>query len=125
MKKSIYLLLIAILLSTACKNNGIVSPLVGQWLLVERYYSIGGPLIYVKVKKEENKWVMFNENGTLRGNVYEDYMRYTINDGANLTITSNDTQLKPSILYYSFKNDTLILNGMCYEGCGSKFVKYK
>jgi hypothetical protein len=134
--KNYTLLVLTILIISACKNTAIVSPLIGKWRVVGYYSSIGGPPVYNAVGKDDKGYVQFNENGIMHSNVYDDYASYSIKDYRTITITNDDSkpnyyathQYKTYYLAYVIKNDTLTMSPagpvVCIEGCATRFVRY-
>ncbi len=127
MKRFILLFLTITLFTVACKkgDNGVANALSGRWNLVAAYISTGAPGTWEPVNKIDGKYVQFDNNRRLLGNVYSEYVSYLLKDSVTVTFAKTDNTTQN--YRYTFKKDTLILYPagplFCIEGCGLKFVK--
>lgn len=122
-----YLLVFAILITGACKkgDDGPSNVLSGRWNLVASYISMGPPGSWVPVNKSDNKYVQFNNDGKLYGNVYSEYATYKLKDSVTIVFSKTDNTIQN--YRYMIRKDTLILSPagpiFCIEGCGLKFAR--
>lgn len=123
MKRSyLFFLLIPFIFSGCSEDDNAGPGLVGTWLRVGHFYSVGGPMIY---KSEiTTTTIEFFDNGLFKTN--DDWC-----GDAAVMVTGVYTidQLKPVScnnleLRYEIDGDDLIIRNMlCIEGCGIKFTK--
>ncbi|ALL05547.1 hypothetical protein AQ505_08625 [Pedobacter sp. PACM 27299] len=106
-------------------NPGLDPALNGNWKLIETFADPGNG---------SGKWrpvdsnapienILFKKDGKLRWSRYKEFIFYTKSDSRILSFAKIDASVWK--YFYKVKNDTLILNPPCIEGCGFKYVKIK
>jgi hypothetical protein len=120
------LLLSMVVFGFACKkaDSGEPTALTGKWKLTERYISTGGPGQWTPATG--NDYVQFaNNNGTVSGTVFSDYIRYAIKDSVTVVFFKNDQTQQN--YRYTIKNGVLQMGPAgpiyCIEGCDIRFTK--
>lgn len=131
------LVIAAILFFAACsKQNGEIidvfgdpGVLVGKWKLSESLADPGdGSGEWTKVRKSPDYYIEFKAGGEVSGNAVPDYAVYSVKDSAIITFTKAD-----GITYqnyaYQLKDGKLQMSPagpiMCFEPCGSRYVKVR
>lgn len=98
--------------------------LSGKWKLTESLIDIGnGQGKWTKVSDTNGSYpyIIFKTDSTLESNIFADMRRYHVIDSTKIRFTFFDNR---KIEYrYSFKNNTLLINPPCIEGCGYRFLK--
>ena len=127
MKRAIQIFSIVLLfLFAACDKETLEldqDSIPGKWKLRESYSSDGGPGKWEQSKKD--LVVEFKTDGTLAGNVFQEYVSYTIQDTKTIVFLKAD---KTEQNYgYELKDGILTMSPagpiMCIEGCADRFVK--
>lgn len=127
MKRAIQIFSIVLLfLFAACDKETVEldqDSIPGKWKLRESYSSNGGPGKWEQSKKD--LVVEFKTDGTLAGNVFQEYVSYSIQDTKTIVFLKAD---KTEQNYaYELKDGILTMSPagpiMCIEGCADRFVK--
>ncbi len=129
MKNAIkFLSLCLFFLISACDKEDVkldTKTLSGKWKLAESYLSTGAAGEW---KKEKGEFVVeFRTDGTLAGNVYPEFVSYSIKDSSTVVFKKKDNSEQS--YSYEIKDGKLRMSPtgpiMCIEGCGLGFVKFK
>lgn len=120
--------LLAIGFISSCKKGESEQPdakLVGKWKLTATVASPGGPGVWYDVPSGQNTYLEFKANGTLAGDdLASYYATYVIKDSITLTFTPKNSAVVQDYLYH-IKGNVLTLSPwhLCYEECGSRYIK--
>lgn len=125
------LLLIAFIVLSCEKDDGVATPLSGEWRLVEVYADPGdGSGSFVSVTS--SKTILFGEDGayTAQGNLCT--MEETADTATSGTFFTDDQNVEPnecislparSGITYEFVGEELILSYPCIEACQHKYLR--
>ena len=130
-----YLLIALVLLLTfiSCKKqpeNTRKEPetLSGKWNYAQRFYSIGGPLIYESTKNLK-QWILFvTSGGSFSSNMpdFKNVTSYEIVDSGKVKFNLPSQQPGSRLFFYKIDTSTNALSlspadFICIEGCGYMF----
>lgn len=130
-----YLLIALVLLITfiSCKKqpeNTKKEPetLSGKWNYSQRFYSIGGPLIYESTKKLK-QWILFaTTGGSFSSNMpeFKNVTNYEIIEPGKVKFNLPSQQPDSHLFFYKIDTSTNVLSlssadFVCIEGCGYTF----
>lgn len=123
-------LVIFALLITACKKSERLpnNTLEGTWVLKKLYSDPGdGSGTYVDVS-EPVSTLTFNTNGSVSSTIsffgLNTMKSYSALENGKIEFAFKEvSSLSTTTFNYQFKQDTLVLNPPCIEGCGLKFVR--
>lgn len=126
MKRLIKILSVTLIIFIfSCKKDSSNTSITGKWKETEYYLSIGDPDSWMPFSSNTNYYVQFNNNGSIGGNVFSGYIKYTIKDSKTITLYKQDGTF--ANYSYSIVNGILEMNPLgpivCTEGCGSRFTK--
>ncbi len=114
-----------IILISSCKKDSNNNNLFGKWKETEYYLSIGGPGFWTPVPPQKNSYVQFNSNGSLSGNVFSEYVRYTIKNSSTIILYDKNNMLEN--YDYTITNGILEMSpigpDLCIEGCSIRFKR--
>ena len=128
MKATLKILSVALIfLFSACKKEEVTldsSSLPGKWWMSESYMDIGNGKGNWK-KTKSNVLLEFKNDGSIAGNAFPHYVRYTVKDSVTLVFyTQDETEQNYS---YDFVNGKLSMSPAgptwCTDGCGTRFTK--
>jgi hypothetical protein len=121
--------LILLIFISGCDKEGVKldrSTLTGKWKMTATYADIGnGAGQWEAARKNLLLYVTFNADGSVAGNAFPNYVRYSVTDSSTLRFESNDKAIQNYA--YKLEDGNLIMSPAgpiyCTEGCGSKFQK--
>ena len=126
-------MLFAIFIVTSCtksheENAGIINKsITGTWNYTQRFYSLGGPLVYESTTQLRQR-ITFYKVGKLSSDIpaFKNFDEYTIIDSIRVKLSSVSQMDR---LYFfkidSVKNSLTLspADNICTEGCGDIFQR--
>lgn len=121
-------LLSVLIFSASCDKLDMLQEtnLEGKWKLTGSYISIGGPQEF-RLAKGSKDYIEFKKNGEFEGDVFSEYVSYTIKDSITVQLMKRDKTIQNYI--YKIKEGELTMGPAgpiyCIEGCSTVFVKVR
>lgn len=132
MKKIVYLFAMILFISCEPKEENI-SPLIGEWKLVEQLADPGdGSGVFESIDSE--KTITFFEGGSVKSNGDLCYMGSIVDykgtdaewdDDKKMILKLSCGNEEVTSISYSLKDSDLILRFFCIEACAQKYEKVK
>lgn len=121
-KSTLYLLFLAFVFCKCSKEATAPTSIYGRWQLTEELADPGdGSGTWQPVSKNTDKYIIFNEDGTIKSNFFGDMVAFSVK-GDNYIEITNSTH-EETTFWYELVGKTLTLSPPCIEACGMRFKK--